>query len=291
MSKGDTRRGLEVGRGLSRHGLWPRWAVTVAVVGYTPVVGARQAPRAIPIADNSFLIEEAYNQERGIVQHINTFVWSRSGDSWLYAFTQEWPLFGQRNQLSYSVLFGSVGDGARIGDIALNYRFQLVGPETRVCVAPRLTILAPTGSAAAGVGAGGVGLQVNVPVSAVIAPWLVTHWNAGVTETPSAQDRTGDRAPTTAVNLGASAIWRMRPTLNLLVEITWVQFQTVVGPDATAWSQEFRISPGVRWAYNFSSGLQIVPGLAFPFGVGPSRGDDAVLLYLSFEHPFRRPAT
>jgi len=30
-----------------------------------------------------------------------------------------------------------------------------------------------------------------------------------------------------------------------------------------------------------------VPGIAFPIGVGPSAGDDAVLLYLSFEHPFR----
>jgi hypothetical protein len=44
-----------------------------------------------PISDNSFLIEEAYNQEPGVVQHINTFTRQRSGD-YAYTFTQEYPL-------------------------------------------------------------------------------------------------------------------------------------------------------------------------------------------------------
>ena len=34
-------------------------------------------------------------------------------------------------------------------------------------------------------------------------------------------------------------------------------------------------------------GLQIVPGIAMPIGVGPSAGEKSVLIYLSFEHPFR----
>lgn len=50
----------------------------------------------------------------------------------------------------------------------------------------------------------------------------------------------------------------------------------------------FFISPGLRWARNFPGGLQIVPGIAFPIGTGPSRGDRAVLFYVSFEHPLRR---
>jgi hypothetical protein len=48
------------------------------------------------------------------------------------------------------------------------------------------------------------------------------------------------------------------------------------------------VSPGVRWSYDFESGLQIVPGIAFPIGVGPSRREKSVFLYLSFEHPFRK---
>ena len=32
--------------------------------------------------------------------------------------------------------------------------------------------------------------------------------------------------------------------------------------------------------------LQIVPGIAVPIGVGPSRGEKGIFLCLSFEHPF-----
>lgn len=42
------------------------------------------------IQDNSFLIEEAYNQEPGVVQHI--LAWRRQGRDWSNTFTQEFPL-------------------------------------------------------------------------------------------------------------------------------------------------------------------------------------------------------
>jgi hypothetical protein len=48
------------------------------------------------------------------------------------------------------------------------------------------------------------------------------------------------------------------------------------------------LNPGVRWAYNFKSGLQIVPGVSFPIGVGPSSGQRSAFFYLSFEHPFKK---
>jgi len=38
----------------------------------------------------------------------------------------------------------------------------------------------------------------------------------------------------------------------------------------------------------FKNGLQIVPGVAMPIGIGPSAGETGVFLYLSFEHPFTR---
>jgi hypothetical protein len=87
------------------------------------------APRAWPkaIADNSFLLEEAYNQEPGMVQHIATFFRPpgplRASDC---SFTQEWPLGGQRHQLSYtfSYLLRDRADG--VGDVLLNYRYQLL---------------------------------------------------------------------------------------------------------------------------------------------------------------------
>ena len=64
---------------------------------------------ASPIQDNSFLIEEAYNQEFGVVQHINTFTRSWYTHSWVYTFTQEWPVPGQTNKMSYTLSYLSTG--------------------------------------------------------------------------------------------------------------------------------------------------------------------------------------
>src|SRR3954469_20067681 len=82
------------------------------------------AQDAQPIKDNSFLVEEAYNQEAGVVQHINTFLRPTNGTGWTYTFTQEWPVPGQTNQLSYTIPVARVKDSSSgatgIGDVALN---------------------------------------------------------------------------------------------------------------------------------------------------------------------------
>jgi hypothetical protein len=266
---------------------WSWYGVLVAAA--TQAVA--QQPAAPPsISDNSFLMEEAYNQEPGVVQHISAFQLFRGGDSWAYSFTQEWPLFGRTHQLSYTLPIRRTHSGSAVatglGDVAVNYRFQLAGAE-RLSVAPRLSLLLPTGRSKSDLGAGALGVQVNLPVSVVVARQVVTHWNAGGTVTPSAQNAVGDKATTVAYNLGTSVVWLARPTFNFLVEVVWTRDEAVTGPGRTAASDGLLISPGIRWAHNFASGLQIVPGIALPIGVGPSAGDDALLFYLSFEHPFR----
>src|SRR5919204_1011680 len=82
------------------------------------------------IQDNSFLLEEAYNQEFGVVQHIQSFARDWQTHEWTYTFTQEWPVdLAPRHQLSYTVplVHGSAGSGTGVGDVAINYRYQLVG--------------------------------------------------------------------------------------------------------------------------------------------------------------------
>jgi hypothetical protein len=241
------------------------------------------------IQDNSFLLEEAYNQERGVVQHIGAFD-RASGGAWQFAFTQEWPLGGIRHQLSYTIpLQGDGTTGTGLGDVALNYRYQLVGnAEARTAVSPRFTVLLPTGNDEMERGSGGVGLQANLPVSFVVGPELVTHWNAGVTVTPSARNPLGQSATTTNLNLGASAVWLLRPSFNLLVEALWLNTRVVVGNGQTARERGGYLSPGMRMAFDLAGDLQIVPGLAYIFGLGPDLNEDAVFLYLSFEHPFSR---
>ena len=263
-------------------------ALLVGPAAWTPDALAQEPAEAPAIADNSFLLEEAYNQEPGVVQHINALL--RDARSWLYTFTQEWPVFSQKSQLSFTLpvqrIEGSPSSVVRIGDVALNYRYQLVGVQGSVSVAPRLSLLLPTGAEEMGLGAGALGVQVNLPASATLAKRVVDHWNAGAIVTPSARNALAQQATTTGYNLGGSVIWLVRPAFNVMLEVSWTRSETVSGPGARAASENLFINPGIRWAHNFASGLQIVPGIAFPIGVGPGKGEDAVFIYLSFEHPF-----
>lgn len=246
--------------------------------------GAKTPP---PIADNSFLVEEAYNQEAGVVQHINAFRRAPDG-SWGYGFTQEWPFVSQKHQLSYTVpLLSNGGIRSGIGDLALNYRYQLVGKdEEPVWVSPRLSVVLPTGSVNSGRGAGGPGLQFMLPVSVKLSDVLVTHWDAGVSATHG-RSASGSRGDTHAVQLAASAIWLVAPTLNLMLETSWDRTQSLDVDGGVLSDDHFVILPGLRTAINMKSGMQIVPGIGFPIGVGPSRGERDVFLYLSIEHSFK----
>jgi hypothetical protein len=196
-----------------------------------------------------------------------------------------------KHQFSYTL--SAVRDishpgGAGVGDAALNYRYQLVGSgDTKVAFAPRVSLLVPSGSVRAGRGVGGYGAQVNLPLSVVLKEHLVTHWNAGMTMVPHARNEFGDRAATYGYNLGQSFVWLIHPRFNALVETSWAGSEDVIGQGRTQRVHDLLISPGVRWAYNFKNGLQIVPGIAVPMGVGPSAGEKGIFLYLSIEHPFR----
>jgi hypothetical protein len=252
---------------------------------------AQKAPP--PIQDNSFLVEEAYNQEKSVVQHINTFTYFATSHDWAYSFTQEWPVGGLRHQLSYTLTSVRPGafasHGAGIGDALINYRYQVLGSgETRVAFAPRMSLILPSGDPEFGRGYGGTGVQTNLPLSVVLLPKLVSHWNAGATLVPHARNDSGDRAVAWSYNAGQSFIWLARPRFNVLLEAYYANAQTVAAPGKTAWLPTLFLNPGIRWAYNLSRGLQIVPGLAVPIGVGPSAGERGVFVYLSFEHPFHK---
>ncbi len=248
-------------------------------------------PNDGPIQDNSFLVEEAYNQEDGVIQHISGFQrWANSRD-WTFTETDEWPLRTLKHQLSVTIAAthagAFAGSGAGLGDTALNYRYQLVGNgEAKLAVAPRFSLLIPSGDSAVGRGFGGTGVQTNIPISIQHSARIVTHWNAGATWIPQARNESDQQARTVGVNLGQSVVWLVAKRFNALLETVWTSNERVLAKGQTDRFQNLYISPGVRWAYNFSSGLQIVPGVGVPVGVGPSAGEKGILLYLSFEHPF-----
>jgi hypothetical protein len=240
--------------------------------------GARAAAaQDAPIQDNSFLIQEAYNQPAGVVQHVLTAEPHANGET-LFTLGQEWPLAGVRHQVAFAVpLFCPCGEAGRsvgIGDVELGYRYQAAGADGgRVHVAPELAFSVPTGSARLGRGASTLGFGVTLPVSVALTPALVGHANAGVSHLPGTEADDGTRISRTDWLLGGSLVWLARPKLNLLVE-------AVRDTDA------FTVAPGLRGAIEVGN-VQVVPGFAVPTTYEDGESDTSWLLYLSVEHSFR----
>ncbi|MEI6217700.1 MAG: transporter [bacterium] len=249
---------------------------------------AEESKAPAKIADNSFLIEEAYNQEPGVIQHINAFQYNREDHSWLYTFTEEIPAPSQKHQLSFMIpvekIPGETGSTTGLGDILLNYRYQLFADD-RIAIAPRISVILPTGDSDRGLGTGKVGWQINLPVSLDVNDLWSVHWNMGATYYNNATDAAGNTDHTLGLFYGASAIACLSPTFNLMLEVVGGSDEEVAGDHQTERSDWFFVNPGMRGAINFKSGLQIVPGLSIPIGVGPSSGEAAAFFYLSFEHP------
>ena len=74
--------------------------------------------------------------------------------------------------------------------------------------------------------------------------------------TPAARNGRGGNATTADFNLGASLIWLIGPSFNVLVEALWLSEQSVEGQRRAAREERGFVSPGIR--------------------------------YLSFERPFKR---
>ena len=231
---------------------------------------ALQGQAAAPIRDNSFLVEEAYNQDGGVVQHVGTFAMGRMG-GWAAGVDEEWPVGGMRDQLSLSLAAFDGTGGTRFGDVELGYRRQIIGgSESRFLVAPRLSALWLQAEGSPGGSPSGLGAQAALPMTAVLTSSLVTHWNLSATLGPFRP----------IASAGVSVVWLLTPTVNLLVEGVWV------GQDGTP--PVYVLNPGARFAVN-AGALQIVPGFSFPVSLSAHEDADAVLFYLSFEHPLGPP--
>jgi hypothetical protein len=240
------------------------------------------------IADNSFLLEEAYNQGEREVQHISAFEHVTGTSGWAYMLEQEWPIGSQEHQFSYSVPLSRI-DGSPaapgIGDISIDYRYQILGVERGdIAIAPRATVTLPTGNAGQGFGNGGMGFELGLPLSIMLTPSVVAHTNASFGVTPNA--KIGDQEfSLTSVLLGQSFIWLASENFNIMLEGIYERESSTMD-DLTTSEDAMTISPGIRWAHNFDSGLQIVPGIAAPISFSNGEEEIGLFLYLSFEHGF-----
>ena len=248
------------------------------------------------IEDNSFLVEEAYNQEPGVVQHIFNAVYTKDArrHGWQFSFTQEWPVYGLDHQLSYTIpSFHLVDDGDHqngSGDVLLNYRYQALeeGPG-KPAFAPRFSLILPTGSRVRGTGNGVVGYQWSLPFSKKVASRLALHLNLGLTYLPHVQSplsngKLSPRRSLVSYNVGGSAIFAILPRLHAMLE--WIgNFEDSIN-DAGRAVHTFKpvISPGFRTAVVNEEDLQIVLGAAAPIGLSRRSDNLSGFLYLSIEH-------
>lgn len=242
------------------------------------------------IRDNLFLLEEAYNQEPGVIQHISVFQAAPRTREWSYSFTEEWPVPTDLHQWSVTLNVSGLPAGGAVsfGDLLVGYRIQALGlgGVGAVAMAPRLSLVLPTGSDREGTGRGAIGVQVNLPVSIEMGRFLVAHLNAGLTVTPSAH-APGGRTETALDAAGGLAVVAQPVSwMNPLVEVVYLN-EEVLTTGGSRRAGSLVVNPGLRVAMDVpGTGLQIVPGVGVPIRVGPGgEREVGVIGYLSFEHP------
>jgi DtxR family Mn-dependent transcriptional regulator len=251
---------------------------------------AAKTSEPFQITDNSFLVEEAFNQETGVFQNILGV--ARLEGLWASTFIQEWPLGSETNQLSYTVSVLSNDGHTGFGDSLLNYRYQAMkeGPG-KPAFSPRVSLVLPTGDSNEGLGFGSYGLQVNLPFSKQTGDWY-WHWNGGITwlERAKATFHLGDLVIQQEHQLvspffAASGIYRLKPMLNLMLESV-ISFDDELNEIGTDRTTTFTLSPGIRGGWDIGD-TQVILGAAVPISWS-DRTSTGVFLYFSYELPFKK---
>jgi hypothetical protein len=242
-------------------------------------------PLAKGIQDNSFFVEEAYNQEPGIVQRIiNVPAFFTQGDKKVsFIFTQEWPIFTQTHQFSYTIPYTFTESENDFEDIRLNYRLQaLMEGERKPAFAPRFSLVTPFGDVK-GFGHDRLGYEINLPFSKIVSNRVTLNFNAGGALFPDVNDR-----DLWNYNLGGSVIYAVNRDFNLMLEAVAFWEEDVDAARRIDRTVTALLSPGARYAFNCPNDLQIVVGAATPIGLTSDSPDWGLFFYLSFEHPFVR---
>jgi len=246
------------------------------------------ANRPFQISDNSFLVEEAFNQELNVVQNIFSFMRSSDG-RYDGSYTQEWPVGGHQHQFSYTVPFAIVAGRRGVGDVLLNYRYQATEEHGAVpAFSPRVSIVVPSGSQSRGFGSGVYGWQVNLPFSKQVGN-VYFHWNVGGTYLPHVHEGAADRTAGTNLwspTVAGSAIVRVAPMFNLMLETVAFSNESLVSAGVTDHARGVIVSPGFRGGWNLAE-KQVIVGIAFPTSYDANADRSyGVLTYFSYELPF-----
>lgn len=243
---------------------------------------------AAGIKDNSFLIEEAYNQGPGEMQHVLTL--QRQYRDWFLAYSQEWALGSQTHQLGYAVPYTwlrSEGQRAKgIGDATITYRYQAwLETATSPAFAPGISLILPTGDRHRGLGDGSMGVEIKLPFSKIVSDRVTLHANAGMTHLFNV-----DGHHPTSYMVGGSAVYAVTRDFNFLLEGVAEWIESVNDERVLERETTFTLNPGFRTAVNFPNDKQFVFGFSTPITFSrDKRTDYGLFFYLSFEHDYNKP--
>jgi hypothetical protein len=248
-----------------------RLAVLVALL-LAPALHGQMVDESLrALQDNSFLVEEAYNQEKGILQHSALFVRDDDTDEWVLQLKTDVPLGSIMQQVSLVVPIEGNGD-TELADVRLDYRYQLTGNRNTVwAVAPRLSLILPTGDEEHG--HGNFAAEFVLPISRVWGSRVVTHTNFG-----AHGDFEEDFLKADLI-AGQSVIVAINRSVHVMLEAALEEEEG---------ETDLFISPGVRFGWSTANGIQFVAGIGVPFGVGHASDRELVLGYLSVAHLFGR---
>lgn len=274
---------------------------------YVPFTDAQVSEGEPPghIRDNAFLVEEAFNQEPGDVQHIFNWInlWDKLSDGeardFLFSYTMELPLGSQTHQFSFTTQslhafekldnVPATQEGG-VGDTFLNYRYQLLADDEFLWCAPRFSLVVPTGDERFGLGTGQLGYQFNLPISSY-GDLFDYHFNAGATYIPNVSLSTAagplsPRHDLNAYNLGASVFYKPETYFNVFVEALALWNQEVDPRGFRDNSTQVFVNPGLRYAVCQLDQVEWVVGLSLPIGLTPDTPEIGLFAYMSVEHNF-----
>ena len=168
-----------------------------------------------------------------------------------------------------------------LGDFKLNYRWQALSEtKTTPAVAPRFSLILPSGNEEKGLGEGSLGYEFALPISKIIGDRVTLHGNAGFR---SFFDVNGRQPKNFFV--GGSVVYAVSREFNLMLEALGEWNESVALTGEIERERSFTILPGFRYAFNLKAG-QLVTGLGAPIRFVNGGAEVGAFLYLSFEHSF-----
>lgn len=251
------------------------------------------------IEDNSMLLEEAVNQEKGFIQHISTIRWEdMDAGGFVITYSEEIPLFKDRHQISF-ILNYPVRDGViagekinGFGDMVISYRPMIGDKRDWALVVPRATLILPTGDPQKALGDGAWGTELGLAVTKRISRRLISHYNVSYSARWKA-DRYFSGGPSVASKhyeknlheqvFGASVTYLAHKNFNFLLETQSLSSGDIEEDGRTIRQNTVLVNPAFRFAFDIGD-VQVVPGFGVPlsFGSGELKSAGA-LIYLSLE--------